>query len=126
MQVWSRSRESLEQGQGKDQEQPGTDLSKISCSARWGQGEKESSQLKSPQMTPQTQQTWDPGSSVPLPDPEKPPLTPTPAAGASNIHFLQLQHFPLPDSENEWEWLKAIHCTYGWGTVCCPLSAPPH
>lgn len=57
MQVWSR--ESLEQGQGKDQELLGTDLSKISCSALWEQGEKESSELKSPQMTPQTQQTWE-------------------------------------------------------------------
>lgn len=78
-QAWSR-------GQGKDQEQPGTNLSKISCSARWGQGEKESSQLKSPQIKSQTQagaqQTWDPGSTVLLPDPEKPLLTPMPALGS--------------------------------------------
>lgn len=83
MQVWSRSRESLKQGQGKDQEQPGTDLSKISCSAHWGQGKKESSELKSPQKTPQTQQAQDLGSSIPLPDPEKPSLIPTPALGSS-------------------------------------------
>lgn len=44
------------------------------------------------------------------------------AAGASNVHFHQLQHFSLPNSENEWEWLKAIHC--GWDTVCCSLCVP--
>lgn len=125
MQVWSRSRESLEQSQGEDQEQAGTDLSKISCSARWGQGEKESAQLKSPQKPPQTQQSQDLGSSVPLPDPEKPPFTPTPALGRSRSiqdPFSSAERFPLPNSENEWEWLKAIHCMCGWSTVCCPLS----
>lgn len=120
MQVWSRSRESLEQGQGKDQEHLGTDLSKISCSARWGQGKEESSHSLNPQRRP-PQQTQDLGRSVPLPDPEKPPLTPTPALGSSrNIQHPFSSAAPLPDSENDWEWLKAIHCTLGWGTVCCP------
>lgn len=97
MQVWSRSRESLEQ--------KGTDLSKISCSARWGQGEKESSELKSPQMTPQTQQTQDPGSHVPLPDPEVTPH-PSPALGSSrSIQYPFSSAAALPTS---------------WSTVCCP------
>lgn len=55
-------------------EGPGTHLSKISCSARWGQGEKESSELKSLQIKSQTwaraQRTQDPGSTVLLPDRE--------------------------------------------------------
>ena len=40
-------RQAGSRGQGEGQERPGTNLSKISCSACWGQGEKASSQLKS-------------------------------------------------------------------------------
>lgn len=102
--------------QGK--EQSGTNLSKISCSARWGQGEKESSQLKSPQMKSQTQagarQTRSPGSTALL-------LTQRNHSSPQHwVRFLQLQHLALPDSENEWEWLKAIHPPQlARGSVCC-------
>lgn len=45
----------LAAGSGKGSAELGTDLSKISCSALWGQGEKESSQLQSQQKnTPNT------------------------------------------------------------------------
>lgn len=103
----------------------GTDLSKISCSALWGQGEKESSHLQSQQKN--TPNTANPGlgSSVPLPEPHKPPLTPTPALGRNrSIQDPFSSAAALPNSENEWEWLKAIHCTFSWGTACCPLSVP--
>lgn len=89
-QAWSR-------GQGKDQEQPGTNLSKMSCSACWGQGEKESSQLKSPQIKSQTQagaqQICDPGNTVLLPNPEKPLLSPVLALGSRG----SVQH-PFPSA----------------------------
>lgn len=52
--------------------------------------------------TPQTQQTQDLGSSVPLPDPQKPPLTPTPALGRSrSIQDPFSSAAALPNSENE-------------------------
>lgn len=78
-----RVQASLQQGSGEGQEQPGTNLSKISCSARWGKGEKESSPWKSPQVTSQTQ----PGHSNPgtLLPPTEATLHPSTGLGSSRV-----------------------------------------
>lgn len=127
MQVWSRSRESLEQGQGKDQE------SWVLTSRRFlvlhaGDKERKSHYSLNPHRShPKHSKPSTQGAVFPFPTQRSHP-SPQPQpwgeAGASKIHFLQLQQFPLPDSDNDWEWLKAVHCMCGWGTACCPLSVP--
>lgn len=103
-------------GPEQGQEQPGTNLSKISRSAHWGQEEKESPLLKSPQIKPHTQA-----------GPRQARLLLTPAlalGGAAPTPRLRLQHLPLPASGNEGEWLRVTHLRHlARGNVCCPSRA---
>lgn len=117
-------------GAGPEQgrEQPGTNLSKISRSAHWGQEEKESPLLKSPQINPPHRQGHGkrrPREHHSPSDPARLLLTPALAlGGAAPIPGLRLQHLPLPASGNEGEWLRVTHLRHlARGNVCCPSRA---